>query len=272
MAARLADADAMVEACRKRGVVFAGGNLQRAMPEIQEAGQRLHAGRYGRPLGMAVHGFGGEISGGGCQHISVLRLFAGAEVDEVLAWAGPPEALEQKDDKGLNVNALFRMSRGPDCQVFGLTQPYGTRQLSGVDVWSEDTLVRWKWAKPEIYPGDRRRRFPPSRRSGYRPFSWRRILDEVPGLRKGDDYLVASIRSFVDAVRSGSELWISGHDLRQALEVAIACKVSALQGNRPVKLPLQDRSLALYPRPYRWLGGDATENPQSTDDAAGGIL
>ena len=175
----------------------------------------------------------------------------------------------QKDDKGLNVNALFRMGRGPDCQVFGLTQPYGTRQLSGVDVWSEDTLVRWKWSKPEIYQGTdgggSRRLVDPK----YRPFSWRRILDEVPGLRKSDNYLVASIRSFVDAVRGESELWISGHDLRQALEVAIACKVSALRGNRPVKLPLKDRSLALYPRPYRWLGGDATENPQSLEDAAG---
>ena len=94
------------------------------------------------------------------------------------------------------------MSRGPDCQVFGLTQPYGTRQLSGVDVWSEDTLVRWKWSKPEIYQGTGGGG---SRRlvdAEYRPFSWRRILDEVPGLRKSDNYLVASIRSFVDAVRS----------------------------------------------------------------------
>ncbi len=185
---------------------------------------------------------------------------------------GPPEALQKKDDQGLNVNALFRMSRGPNCQVFGLTQPYGTRQLSGVDVWSEDTLVRWKWAKPEIYRGTdasgARRPIDPQ----YRPFSWRSILDQVPGLRKGDDYLVASIRSFIDAVRSGNELWISGHDLRQALEVAIACKVSAQRGNRPVKLPLEDRSLALYPRPYRWLGGDATENPQSLEDAAGNPL
>ena len=272
IAAKLADADEMVEACRKRRVVFAGGNLQRAMPEVQEAAQRLKAGSYGRAKGMAVHGFGGEISGGGCQHISVLRLFAGAEVQEVMAWAGPPEALQKKDDQGLNVNALFRMSRGPDCQVFGLAQPYGTRQLSGVDFWNEDTLVRWKWARPEIYRGTdaagARRPIDPK----YRPFSWRSILDRVPGLRKGDDYLVASIRSFMDAVRSGSELWISGHDLRQALEVAIACKVSAQRGNRPVKLPLEDRSLALYPRSYRWLGGDATDNPQSLEDAAGSSL
>ena len=31
IAARLQDADAMVDACAERGVVFAGGNLQRAM-------------------------------------------------------------------------------------------------------------------------------------------------------------------------------------------------------------------------------------------------
>ena len=35
--ARLSDVDAMVEECEARGVVFAGGNLQRAMGEVQEA-------------------------------------------------------------------------------------------------------------------------------------------------------------------------------------------------------------------------------------------
>ena len=54
----------------------------------------------------------------------------------------------------------------------------------------------------------------------------------------GDDYLISSIRSFIDAVEKGTELFISGHDLRQALEIAIACKLSAQLGNRPVKLPL----------------------------------
>ena len=45
----------------------------------------------------------------------------------------------------------------------------------------------------------------------------------LPSLREADDYLVASIRSFVDAVHSGKpELFFSGHDLRQALEAFIA--------------------------------------------------
>jgi hypothetical protein len=70
-------------------------------------------------------------------------------------------------------------------------------------------------------------------------------------------------------VRTGSELYISGHDLRQALEIAIACKLSAQLGDRSVKLPLEDRSLMLYPRPYRWLGGDATGLIQNPEEAAG---
>ena len=45
--ARLSDVDAMVEECEARGVVFAGGNLQRAMGEVQEAAGWLHAGEYG---------------------------------------------------------------------------------------------------------------------------------------------------------------------------------------------------------------------------------
>ena len=72
-------------------------------------------------------------------------------------------------------------------------------------------------------------------------------------------YLGTSIGSFLDAVRTGSGLWISGHDLRQALEVAIAAKQSASCGSVPFALPLADRTLALRPRPYRWLGGDVTD-------------
>ena len=43
IAAVLSDADEMVEVCASRGVVFAGGNLQRAMNELQEAARMLRA-------------------------------------------------------------------------------------------------------------------------------------------------------------------------------------------------------------------------------------
>ena len=146
IAATLSDADEMVEACSSRGVVFSGGNLHRAMDEVQEAGSWIRSGKFGEVVGASVHRWGGEISGGGCQHISVLRLLAGAEVSEVITWGKPQEVLEGDGDSGLIVNGMFKMSDGMEVPVFGEETPYG-----GVDIWTEDTLIRWNWAPPEIY-------------------------------------------------------------------------------------------------------------------------
>ncbi len=249
----LQDADAMVDVCAERGVVFAGGNLQRAMNEVQEAASRLHSGEFGEIRGASVHGFGGEISGGGCQHISVLRLFANAEVEEIIAWGTPPEALNAETDEGLIINGRFLLTNGLECGVFGT--PTSCR---GVDVWTEECLVRWDWNPPEIFKGydphGNRVRTDPN----YSPYPWNEF-----------SYLTGSIRSFLAAVDGNGDPWITGADLRQALEVAIAAKLSATRNSTPVKLPLEDRSLALYPRPYRWLGGDATGRPQSVAEATG---
>ena len=263
IAARLSDADQMVEACKKRGVVFAGGNLQRAMWEVQQAARRLEAGEFGKLAGAAVHSYGGEISGGCCQHISVLRLWTGAEVDEVMAWGNPLEALKQENDGQIYINGRFHLTSGLECQVFGTTTPY-----RGVDVWTDQALVRWDWAPPKIFRGTdssgSRIEIDPK----YPVFPWKQFMQKA-NIRPDDDYLVASIRSLIDAVKTGSELWISGYDLRQALEVAIASKLSAQLGNLPVKLPLKDRSLTLFPTPARWVGYDATGQPQSAGEAAG---
>jgi predicted dehydrogenase len=255
LAARLSDADEMVETCRARGVVYSGGNLQRAMPEVQDAASRIRSGEFGSIVGAAVHGWGGTISGGGCQHIAVVTLLADARVEEVIAWGSPQEALEKEDDEGLFIHGRFRLANGLECQVFGQPTP-----CRGASVWSEDSLIEWDWAPPAIYKGfdanGRRIKIDPN--YGYEDYETR-----------GDKYLGNSIRAFLAAVESGSELAISGDDLRHALEVAVAVKQSALMGNRPVKLPLADRSLSLLPVPYRWLGGDASGSPQSVEEAAG---
>ena len=247
----LADVDAMVEVCRERGVVFAGGNLQRAMGQVQEAAAWLRAGQFGELTGASVHGWGGEISGGGCQHIAVLRLFTGSEITQVTAWGHPDEALRGDTDEGLIINGLLQLTNGLTCAVFGEPTPY-----RGVDVWSRDALVRWDWGPPEIYRGmadDGRRK---EIERDYAPLAYPQF-----------NYLGTSILSFLQVLENGGQLAISGHDLRQSLEVAIAAKFSALLGSIPLALPLQDRSLTLYPRPYRWLGGDQSGRPQSVEEA-----
>ena len=270
IAAVLSDADEMVEVCASRGVVYAGGNLQRAMNEVQEAAGRIRAGEYGPLIGGSVHGWGGEISGGGCQHISVLRLLAGAEVEEVIAWGThtdalapgtdrdsarrlSEEALAGNEDTGLIVSGRFLLSTGFDCPVFGTRTPLG-----GVDVWSDEALVRWNWGPPEVYKGFEANGARVRTEPIYESYQWSEF-----------GYMTGSIRSFLAAVETGSELAVSGHDLRQALEVAIAAKVSAERGSVPIKLPLEDRSLHLYPREYRWSGGDVSGRVQSVEEAAG---
>jgi predicted dehydrogenase len=252
IAATLSDADEMVDACQQRGIVFGGGNLQRAIAEVQEAAAWLKRGDFGDIRGAGVHGWGSEISGGGCQHISVLRLFAGTEVSELIAWAKPQDILESQKDQGLIVNAALTMTDGLQVPIFGEGTP-----SRGVDVWTEDTLIRWDWNPPVIYQGfdAEGRRMKLDR--PYSPYEWSQFY-----------YLGTSIRSFLNAVRTGSDLSISGHDLRQALEVAIAAKHSALWGSIPVKLPLADRSLTLYPTDYRWLGGDASGREQTAEEAS----
>ena len=249
--ARLSDVDEMIQVCEERNVLFAGGNLQRAIASVQETARWIHAGEYGELRGASVHSWGGEISGGGCQHIAVLRLLTQAEITEVTAWGSPAEALQQDDDEGLIINGLFRLSNGLTCPVFGLPTP-----SRGVDVWTDDALLRWDWGDPEIYQGFDTRGAHIKTNRPYTPMQYPRFT-----------YLGTSILSFLDVLENGGELAVSGHDLRQSLEVAIAAKYSALWGNVPLKLPLEDRSLTLYPRAYRWLGGDQSGSPQSYQEA-----
>ena len=143
---------------------------------------------------------------------------------------------------GLTVNGLFSLSNGIQCPVFGMATPFGGLD-GGVQVWSEHTLIAANaFSLPEIFSG--------FKEDGSRiriDTPWQPEIDEAAALD-------GTITSFLDAVIKGTDLWVSGRDLRVALEVAIAAKQSALLGNIPVKLPLNDRSLSLYPSRNRWLG------------------
>lgn len=278
MAARLSDADAMVDVCRKRGVKLGGGGLERAKWEVDVAGRWLQEGRFGPPIGASVRHYISPVGCQGCR-TSVLRHFTGAEVDRVISWCGPPGGLtEEATDGELQFRALFHLTSGLECPVFGEPGEAPEGGLPGVDVWTEDTLVRWNrhGGPPFIYQGKdsrgaRRRidpRYPPQ---PYREYLARNhdFLNRLGYRGHERDYLVGPIWSLIEAVETGKDPWISGHDLRQALEIAIACKRSSQLGNVPVSLPLEDRSLAFLPKPYRWLGGDVSGRPQSAEEAAG---
>ena len=223
IAATLADADEMVATCERLGVVYAGGNLMRARDDLHYVAAQLRAGDYGPPVGASLRCWGGmEISGGGCQQVSILRLLLQAEVEEVVAWGEPRELLASDSDEGQKYHGLFRMSNGIQCPL------YWTDELKcTVDVWTESALICAHNGEPTLFNGFDARGHRLRLEQDYPPYQWSEF-----------GYLTGSIRSFLAAIETGSELRISGHDLRQALEVAIATKVSAQRGSVPIRLPL----------------------------------
>ena len=70
-----------------------------------------------------------------------------------------------------------------------------------------------------------------------------------------DHWITPVVDRLVRVVDSGV-LTSTGHDYRQALEIAIALTLSAHNNHQRVDLPLADRTLKLYPSPYRLHGGD----------------
>lgn len=276
-AARLSDADAMIEVCKKYGAVLAGGVMERAVWEVDQLGLKLAAGEFGSLLGAVVHAFQGEICSGGTARLLVLQHFTQAQVAEITAWGSPSEKLaDSETDHGLSINGRMRLTSGLECQLFGTeSQP----PHLGVEVWTEDALLRWdRHGSPmtQVFRGlddsGARQEINPN----YAEWPWLKTGRELEPLltslgMKGTERfnVLAPVTDFIDSVRDGVTPRITGETQRHALEICIACKRSAQRGNIPVKLPLEDRSLELLPRPYRWVGGDVSGRPQSAKQAAG---
>ena len=267
IAARLSDADEMIAACESRGVVFAGGNLPRAHNHVQEAAKWLREGKYGKIQGGIISSLGNCISGQGVQWISARRLFMNSEVEEVICW-GQPESNIYTDDDEMLSNGIFTMTNGIKVPFYGTSiddsaktkvrKHDGIKETHklGVDVWTENSLIRWFWDSVDIYQGFDKEGKRIHTDPKFSPWEWQQF-----------GYMTSSIRSLIKSIETGSELAVSGHDLRQALEVAIAMKLSAQKGNVPIKLPLIDRTHTLIPEIYRWIGGDQTGNIQSVEEA-----
>ncbi len=64
---------------------------------------------------------------------------------------------------------------------------------------------------------------------------------------------IATVQSIIDALDNDTEPTGSGDNGRKVLEIAIAMRESHRQGHIPVRLPLQNRSLRIFPHKGRWL-------------------
>ena len=257
MAATLADADRMVEACRANGVSLAVGDLDRNLPEYGIARALIEAGEIGEVSSItATGGTGTELSGGGCQVLSLVRLFAGdADVAWAIGWM-TDDAASDHDQGGAGylrfvTGAEAVLHRSPDARGMGI-EAAGSR---GVIRVSADVVRLWR--RPDEDPG-----VPAAERD-----SWQRLqpVDEVfpeGSIRNADkgsrdgwvvpaNRQAATVQALVTALDSGEAPPSDGINGRAVLEMAIAIRESHRQGHAPVRLPLADRNLRLIPKRRR---------------------
>ncbi len=244
----LEDADQMVHACQSRGIKLASGDLERNLPEYRKAWETISSGEVGELRGMTFHsGSGTQMSGGGCQVFSLMRMFAG---DADVGWvAGDPasdhdqgvagyvrfvngvEAFIHRDPNARNGFEVL-CSRGvfhSDGQHLSLR-----KTAEGTDLPTSASLQKVEGILPD---GPVRRGGPGTRDEE----GWEQV-----GTRQ-----VATVQRVIDSLETGVDSGGSGDNGRKVLEMAIAMRESHRRGHAPVRLPLQDRSLRIIPIPGR---------------------
>lgn len=237
IAAKLSDADAMVEECKKRNIPFAAGDAYINMPQHWKVLDLIKSGELGHVQSINLYQSTIEISGGGCQGLSALRMFAGwSDIDWLTGWvSGDPWS---NDDQNMGGVVWF---------ANGVTGFIHNRQTprDGLEVLCEKGVYFTDWNSGHLYCG------PAQRKSWAREHEDTHFFDEFGGtedwMSPGGTRQKGGIVAIVDAIEKGIEPRCSGDNLRKVLEIAIALRESARRGHAPVKLPLEDRGLALYP-------------------------
>ncbi len=253
LAGSLEDADRMVEECASRGVLLGAGLMASGHPDYRKAYELVATGEIGQVSRINLYDGNGQ---GGCHGLNLARKFAGKPgVDWVTGWVEGDPFSDYENDYGEGntwfgrIGGYIRFANGVEC-----FSSYDEVRWRGIEVIgsggvlynSNNTSIGLKLLKNSGEGG----------------------LVEVTGLfkdyapeprhddegwRNPGETMKAIVQNIVDSLDTGSPLEITtGDDLKHALEMAIALRESHRRGRAPVTLPLEDRSLRLYPEKGRW--------------------
>ena len=253
IAAELAEADAIVQVCREHGTLLGCSQAAWCGPYTRQTIEWVHTGNIGRLTAAAIpNGLPLEMSGGGCVQLATLRILTEMEVEWVEGWTLPSEPSYVAPPGRPQIEAdcpaygQLGLSGGIVCEML---KPRAGGSPCSVSVKGEKGTVWISHPQPVFVLGHGAESTP----------VFPEFLDEpIPDNTsiKKMNYFVTTIERLMSSFDTGEEPLSSGHDFHQSLEIAIALKLSAADGHKRVSLPLDDRSLRLYPHPYRFNGGD----------------
>lgn len=252
IALSIADADAIIEAGERAGVVVCANHQNRFNKSVQYMRKALEEGRFGKLSHGAAHirwnrgksyydqapWRGTWAQDGGClmnqciHNIDLLRWFMGDDVEEVMAYTDQLEhPYLEAEDLGM---ALVKFSNGSYGLIEGTTNVYprnleetlyifgeqGTAKAAGA---SDNIIEEWRFADGLDDPDSVKRQFsenPPN----------------VYGF--GHTPLYADV---IDAIENRRAPLVDARAGKRALELVLAIYKSAAE-HRPVKLPLTECS------------------------------
>ena len=228
----LAEADAMVDACRANGVALAIFCARRYNPYFSQTRRRIEAGDLGDVLQITAYAMCG-LSHNGSHAIDTIRYLAGGNVAWVFGEMASDKDAAKDDD--LMGNGYLAFDNG--------VRAYLRSTPTGVASWEFDVIgtkgrVRTLSDALEFeffqrVSGGLRNRGIPARS----PFSH-------PARPEGQGITV--VNDLIDAIENNRPPRCSGADGRAALEVAIALRESHRQGGIRIDLPIADRSLKIF--------------------------
>ncbi len=231
----LADADAVVSACRTAGIALAVNCTHRWRDSFTQARDMIDDGLIGDV--MHVQGsLACNLSHNGSHLITRLTMFTGAPVAWVAGEAASDDAVAGDEDfEGTGyfvcTNGVRGMFRG--MRTGALELSYDITGTEGMIRLLDDSRTGELW-RLEAGLVDQRRQAPV--RHFFRP---RHELRSA-----GVNVLYDLMR----CIETGGDPRCTGEDSREALEVAIAVRESHRRGGGRVDLPLADRSLGIVSR------------------------
>ncbi|MBV7332074.1 Gfo/Idh/MocA family oxidoreductase [Chloroflexi bacterium TSY] len=223
MCRSLAEADAMIEACRKSGTLLAIACHKNWSPWFQACLKAIKDGEIGTFSSMVCN-YGWSLSRGHSHTLALFRQFAGAPAKWVFGHMESNEAAA--GDKDLRGTGMILYENG----IRGFLNTGGWLNIDfiGSDGWIS---ARNEHADFEMWS-----RLPTTREP---------IRRQFPNPKRPRSSQQAAIEGIVKNLDDGTEPLCPGEYGREALEIAIGLRESHRRGGEKIELPLEDRSLSI---------------------------
>lgn len=234
LCSRLDEADALIAACRAKGVLLAVNHTRRWMPNVRLVRELLDSGSIGAVQSAVAH-YGGGIGNVGTHVFDLLRSLLG----DATAATGLRAAAEAGDP---DLPAYLEFGGGIGCHLV----PNETRHYLHIEVELIGTAGRLRLCRN----GEFIERSRPEKSARY-PYA--KELVATPEILRSDDrtpplrLALREIAGLLDGTVFG-EPSCRGEDGRAAVEMACAIGLSATEGCRRVSLPLENRNVTLLSR------------------------